>query len=83
VQKFIAAEYGQDGDGMKAWAAHWIAKGFTALEKTAQVHHETYKTDFLIGDAPRFFECCLVPQVYNANRFGVDMSAFPLFSGLL
>jgi len=80
VQKYIAAEYDQDRDGVKDWAAHWIAKGFTALEKTAQAHYEIYKTDFLIGDAPRFFECCLIPQIYNANRFGVDMSAFPRLS---
>ena len=28
-------------------------------------------------DAPGFFECCLIPQVYNARRFGVDMDSFP------
>lgn len=80
VLKYVASEHDQDQTGMKDWAAHWIAKGFTALEKTAQAHHQTYKTDFLITEAPRFFECCLIPQIYNANRFGVDMSAFPRLS---
>lgn len=80
VLKYIRAEYGQEDAGVKSWAAHWIARGFTALEKTAQDYQETYQTDFLMTEGPRFFECCLIPQIYNANRFGVDMSAFPRLS---
>ena len=73
VLKYLSAEYGQGDDGVKAWAAHWISKGFTALEEIAQ----DYDTPFLMTHEPRFFECCLIPQVYNARRFGVDMDAFP------
>lgn len=73
VLKYIRAEYGQEDEGVKAWAAHWITKGFTALEEIAQ----KYDTPFLMTDAPGFFECCLIPQVYNARRFGVDMDKFP------
>ncbi len=32
---------------------------------------------FCHGDAPSLADCCLVPQVYNARRFGVDMAAYP------
>lgn len=73
VLKYIRAEHGKGDDGVKAWAAHWIAKGFTALEEIAQ----DYDTPFLMTQTPSFFECCLIPQVYNARRFGVDMDVFP------
>ena len=73
VLKYIRAEHGQGDAGVKAWAGHWIAKGFTALEEIAQ----GYDTPFLMTEVPSFFECCLIPQVYNARRFGVDMDAFP------
>lgn len=73
VLKYIRAEHGQDDDGIAAWARHWIVTGFTALEKIAAESD----TSFLMTEHPTVFECCLIPQVYNARRFGVDMTAFP------
>jgi maleylacetoacetate isomerase len=78
VLKYLRAEYGQGDEGVKAWIHHWIEKGFTALEIIA----EGYDTPFLMTDAPAFFECCLIPQVYNANRFGVDITQFPKLSAI-
>ena len=76
VLKYIRADHGQDDEGVTSWAAHWIATGFAALEKIAA----TSDTPYLFTDKPMFFECCLIPQAYNARRFGVDMSAFPKLS---
>ena len=73
VLKYIRAEHGQGDAGVKSWAAHWIANGFEALEAIAQKSD----TPFLLTERPMFFECCLVPQAYNARRFGVDMDRFP------
>lgn len=73
VLKYIRAEHGQGDEAVKTWCAHWITKGFKALEDLAQ----QYDTPYLMTEQPRFFECCLIPQVYNARRFGVDMDAFP------
>ena len=78
VLKYIRAEYGQGDAGVTSWAAHWIAKGFEALEVIAQKSD----TPFLLTDRPMFFECCLIPQVYNARRFGLDMDAFPKLSAI-
>lgn len=72
VLKFIRAEYAQDDAGVKAWAAHWISNGFSALEDMVEVSDAS---NFLMG-RPGFFECCLIPQIYNARRFGVDMDQF-------
>jgi maleylacetoacetate isomerase len=59
-----------------SWGAHWIDAGFEALEavleKTAGV--------YCIGDSLTMADCCLVPQVYNARRFKLDMSKFPVIS---
>lgn len=63
-------EAGVDGD---AWARHFIARGLASLEETALA---TAKT-FLVGDAPSFADVYLVPQVYNARRFGVDLAPYP------
>ena len=78
VLKYIRAEHRQDDDGVKTWAAHWIARGFEALEVIAQKSD----TPFLFTDRPMFFECCLIPQAYNARRFGVDMDRFPKLSDI-
>ncbi|NNC36683.1 MAG: maleylacetoacetate isomerase [Acidimicrobiales bacterium] len=78
VLKYIRAEHGQDDGGVKNWAQHWISNGFTALEKTAQ----QYETPFLMTEVPSLFECCLIPQVYNARRFDVDMDQFPKLSAI-
>lgn len=78
VLKYIRAEHGQDDAGVKKWAQYWMTKGFTALENTAQ----NYETELLMTQMPSLFECCLVPQIYNARRFGVDMEQFPKLSAI-
>lgn len=73
VLKYIRAEHDCGDEYVKQWAAHWISTGFTALENIAQ----SYDTQFFMTEKPSLFECCLIPQVYNARRFGVDMDKFP------
>jgi maleylacetoacetate isomerase len=57
------------------WYHHWITVGFAALEKRLATEKETGR--FCHGDTPGFADICLVPQVANARRFKVDLSAFP------
>merc|ERR1712080_55185 len=54
------------------WAKHYIAKGFDALEKMLSVCSGEYS----VGDEVTLADCCLVPQVYNALRFKVDMEQY-------
>ncbi|CAM1299112.1 GSTZ1 (predicted) [Pycnogonum litorale] len=62
------------GDESKMdWARHWIDNGFSAVEKIVQECGGKY----CFGDAVTFADVCLVPQVYNANRFKIDMSKYP------
>ena len=64
----------EDFKGDKAaWSKYWIEKGFSALE--AMVAKTAGK--YCVGDDVTVADICLVPQVYNANRWGVDMTKFP------
>lgn len=56
-----------------AWAKHWISQGMTALEAQAK---ETAGR-FLVGDEFTWADCCLVPQLFAARRFGADPAACP------
>ncbi|BDG04832.1 maleylacetoacetate isomerase [Anaeromyxobacter oryzae] len=58
----------------KEWVRHWITVGLQGLE--AAVNHGPVSR-FCHGDAPGLAECYLVPQMYSARRFGVDVAPFP------
>ncbi len=62
----------------EAWMRHWIETGFVALEELLGANPST--GEFCEGDEPTMADCCLVPQVYNARRYGVGMAAFPTIS---
>ena len=53
------------------WYRHWVVQGFDALEKMAG------EGPFLGGDAPDMADICLVPQLFNARRFEVDLTPYP------
>lgn len=57
------------------WVRHWIGLGFDALEEMLGSNPST--GEFCEGDEPTMADCCLVPQVYNARRFGLDMERYP------
>ena len=57
------------------WVRHWISEGLTAFETMLDGHPST--DGFCDGNAPTLADICLAPQVYNARRFGLDMSAWP------
>jgi maleylpyruvate isomerase len=59
-----------------AWGRRVIAKGLQALETLATEPGAPTGT-YLVGDAPTVADCCLIPQLYNARRFGVDLTACP------
>ncbi|MDT8893422.1 maleylacetoacetate isomerase [Halomonas sp. I1] len=75
VLKYLVNELGVDDDAKLTWYRHWIHQGFAALE--AMLSREAGSGDFCHGDAPTLADVCLVPQVYNAERFECDLSAYP------
>jgi maleylacetoacetate isomerase len=68
-------------DGFEnAWRCHWIHQGFTALEQCLQQQHN--ESRFCYGDLPGMADAFLIPQVYNAIRFGCEMHNYPLISAI-
>ena len=64
---------GADQAGVDAWAGRWITGGFAALEALVVRHGEGWS----FGGAPTLADCYLIPQIYSARRFNVDLTAFP------
>jgi maleylacetoacetate isomerase/maleylpyruvate isomerase len=64
---------GVDEAARDVWIQRWITDGFTALEAMIARHGR----GFAFGDTPGLADCCLVPQVYNAERFKTDLAPFP------
>jgi len=58
------------------WTQHWMREGFAAFESLLADNPSTGL--FCEGDEPTLADICLVPQVYNAVRWSVDMSPFPI-----
>lgn len=74
------------------WAKHWINRGFRAVEKLLgklttihiylALHFDNFSGasagKYCVGDELTLADCCLVPQVFNARRFHVDLRPFPI-----
>jgi len=75
IMQFLEHDLGVAEEARTRWTRHWIEEGFQSFEELVAGHPSTGR--FCEGDAPTVADICLVPQVYNARRFGVDMSAFP------
>lgn len=73
VLNYLRRELGAGDDQVRAWIAHWIAYGFAPLEQLIAQG----QGPFAWGAAPTLADCHLVPQVYNAERFGVDLAPYP------
>lgn len=75
VLEYLRGPLAQPEEAVTAWYNHWIATGFAALEQF--LASEPAAGRFCHGDAPGLAECVLVPQVFNAARFKLDMAPYP------
>lgn len=75
VLNAIRSRFGADEEAVKAWCATWIQAGFAALEQ--MLPEDAGRGGFAHGDRPGLVEVYLIPQVYSARRFEVDLSAYP------
>ena len=73
VLNCLKSEFGATQTQIDAWIARWIGAGFDALEALIDHHGE----GFAFGAAPTLADCCLIPQVFNARRFGIDLTPWP------
>jgi maleylpyruvate isomerase len=64
---------GELGGQRDAWAQHFISKGLEAFERIAQESQGPYAA----GETPTFADLCLVPQLYSARRFSLELTPYP------
>ena len=76
ILKFLGGEMGVDKDAVDVtWYQHWIYEGFNALE--AHLANDSDTGTFAHGETPGLVDICIVPQVFNAERYKCDLSAYP------
>ena len=75
VLKYLKNELDQPQAGIDQWAANWITDGFDAFE--VLLSRDESRGNFCFGGRPGMAECYLLPQIYSARRFGVDMARWP------
>lgn len=66
-------QLGVPQDKITEWIHGWIRDGFDALEPLIAAHGG----DYAFGDNPTIADCCLVPQLYSARRFELDVTPWP------
>jgi len=75
VLNYLRERMAQGADAVSAWYAHWVAEGFRGLEGLAQ--RSSADGRHLYGSSVTLADLFLVPQVYNARRFGCDLAPYP------
>ncbi|CAM4135570.1 maleylacetoacetate isomerase [Pseudoalteromonas ostreae] len=77
VLKYLSGELDADDATKNTWYRHWVEVGFEKIEQLLD-----HKNQYCVGDKPSLADVCLVPQVFNAYRFNVDMTAYPKIAAI-
>lgn len=72
VLTYLRETFGADQEAINRWCQRWIGAGLSAVEEL--LARADRGQPFAFGDTPGFADICLVPQLYGAARFGVDIS---------
>ncbi|KAF1691598.1 maleylacetoacetate isomerase [Pseudoxanthomonas koreensis] len=75
VLQFFEGQWNVPQAERDEWVRHWIVDGLAAFE--ALVAEDPATGTFCHGNVPGLADCCLVPQLFNARRFGLDVAQWP------
>ena len=78
----LRSRFGADDAQVRGWYRHWCEEGLGAAEAALAQGPGQAAQAFAFGGRPGLVECFLIPQLYNARRFGVDTAAYPRLSAL-
>ncbi len=87
VLKHLTRELKVDEDAKNAWYRHWVRSGLEAFERQLALLAQERAAQGLApsvlcwGDTPTLADCCLVPQIFNGQRFNVNLDGLPLTMG--
>ncbi|MEZ5658985.1 MAG: maleylacetoacetate isomerase [Burkholderiaceae bacterium] len=73
ILKYLRGPLGQDEEAVNTWYRHWCDAGLSAYEAELARHGGRFSH----GDVLSIADCCLVPQVFNAQRYKVEMDRYP------
>ena len=83
VLQYLERELSCEQEAKMDWLHHWMSQGFHALEEKLAKHKKAHGDSvYSLTDSPCIVDICLVPQVYNALRFDLDMSPYPLINSI-
>ena len=74
VLKYLVREMKVGEEPKNTWYRHWVRDGLLSFERQLAQQAESR---FCWGDTPTLADCCLVPQIFNGKRFGVDFGGLP------
>ena len=74
ILKYLQGPLGHNVAEKDGWYAHWIAEGMAGVEQLLTRYGHGA---FCFGDAPTMADCCLIPQIANAERTGCDLTPYP------
>jgi len=80
VLRYLENDLHHDKATRETWYRHWVRLGFDAIERWLVRDGATGR--FCHGDAPTMADVCLVPQVFNARRFALDLQPYPRIVGI-
>ena len=87
VLQYLEGSLNCDADQKVNWIHHWMHQGFSAVEeklcRPKGLHEQNLRPIYSLGDEPCIVDACLVPQVYNAVRFGIEMSDYPTINAIV
>jgi maleylpyruvate isomerase len=75
VLRYLSRPLGHDQAAIETWYNHWITAGFEALERLLAADPRT--GEFCDGDRPGLADIALAPQVFNSERYRLDLSPYP------
>lgn len=75
ILKYLKSELKQEQSAIDDWYRHWCNEGLAAYER--QLAESNTRGRYSYGDSVTMADLCLVPQIFNAKRFEVDLSKFP------
>jgi maleylpyruvate isomerase len=75
VLKYLKSELKQEQSAIDDWYRHWCNEGLAAYER--QLDESNVRGRYSFGDTITLADLCLVPQIFNAKRFDVDLTKFP------
>ncbi len=83
ILKYLVGPLGVSEDAKNTWYVHWCSTGLEAFEKQLvaveqkRKHAALPESKYCYGDTPTLADCCLVPQIFNAQRFNTPLDGLP------